>query len=127
MSLSRDIAESYVSLVSMGNDAEKVATAVVKFLKENNLQALERKVLEHVSSIEETERAYNSVQMTFAKESTDKYAKDIAKTVTGDDVEIRTETDDSLIGGFKARYKGREWDASIEGVLERLRAKLKTN
>lgn len=128
MSLSRDIAESYVFLIKEGKDAERVANATLSFLKENNLWALQEKVLAHVASIEKIEKEYQTVDIVFADDREEKHAKDVTYSLSGSsDVEFSVKIDEALIGGFKARYKGKEWDASIDGVLERLRANLKTN
>lgn len=128
MSLSRDIATAYVALIKEGNSLEDASVAVCNFIKENDLWSLKDKIVNYVEDIEREKQEYNSVDVVFAEHSEEKYSKDVAMVISESaDVDVSHSSDPKLIAGFKARYRGREWDASIAGVLERLRVHLKTN
>ncbi|MCB9805556.1 F0F1 ATP synthase subunit delta [Candidatus Nomurabacteria bacterium] len=126
MSLSRSIANSYITLCEEGNDPKVVANSVATFLKENNLISLQKNILDNVEMIEKEKENYNSLNIRSAFPLTAHTTKEIAEGLCGENkVKHRVEEDKKLIAGFVARYRGVEWDASMQGVVSRLRQLLK--
>lgn len=125
MNLSRNIAEAYKTLINEGCDVDVVANSVASFMKEFGLMSIRENILNHVSLIESEEEKYNTVVVHVADNNHKNKARKIADVLCGENYPLSTSTDSELIGGFKVRHRGKEWDASIGGVLERLRSKLK--
>jgi hypothetical protein len=69
---------------------------------------------------------YNSVEIKSAFPMTAHTTKEILESVCKDSsVKHFAKEDKTLIAGFVAKYKGVEWDASVKGVVDRLRKTLK--
>lgn len=126
MSLSRDIAASYVTLSKQGYSAEDIATSIADFLNENNLFSLKDKVLSQIKAYEEAEKYYQTAHISTAHHLSEAIQKKIAHAVSNSEgTHVSVTENKELIAGYIARYRGIEWDASLKGSLERLRADLK--
>lgn len=126
MSLSRDIADAYVTLARQGYATDTIAQAIAGFIGENNLFSLQDKILAQVKAFEDAERSYQTVHITAAHALGETLEKKIAHAVAGaEHAHVAVITEPALIAGYTARYRGVEWDASLKGSLERLRAALK--
>ncbi len=126
MGLSRDIAQAYVTLSKQGYADADIAGAIAGFVGENNLFSLKDKIIDQVKSFEDARRSYESVHIRAAHPLAEKLEKKIVAAVSGKEHAHASVTKEpALIAGYVARFKGVEWDASLKGSLERLRAALK--
>ncbi|MDR9401479.1 MAG: ATP synthase F1 subunit delta [Psychroflexus sp.] len=66
------------------------------------------------------------VSATALDQSTEKDIRKKIKELTGSEVELRKETDVSLIGGFLLKINDKQYDASVAGQFKRIRQNLVT-
>ena len=119
---SRQIATALTELVRTDKSNEAVADDLILFLKKNHLIPMLPMIMESLekkqSELEKLETAYVTLSHPI-KSSTMKDLEKIIMKKPDDPVSVSY--DSSLIGGFTARYKGREYDGSIKGQLRELK------
>lgn len=114
----------FVSLLS-GTTPEKLAKGFEKYLQTNHLEGLVPKILEYL----EIELKNHENKNVLLIQTSHEIASTVIKTIeefAGKDTAHRTnvEIEESLIGGFKAFYKGRVYDGSVKNYLQELREAL---
>ncbi len=119
---SRQIAEALTQLARSNKSTPTVVDDLLRFLKENHLtpmlpmiiESLERKSIE----LDKLETA----SVTLSHELKPSAMKDIEKIIMKRPEDSVVVTyDNSLIGGFLIRYRGKEYDGSIKGQLRELK------
>jgi F0F1-type ATP synthase delta subunit len=114
----------FVSLLS-GTAPTDLAKSFDKYLEMNHLRGLRPKVLEHLELELKDYENKNALLIKTSHEISPGIVKTIEK-FTGKDEKDRTnlEIEESLIGGFKAFYRGRVYDGSVKNYLQELREAL---
>ena len=114
----------FASLIA-GESPDKLAKSFEKYLADNHLTGLAPKVLENLETELTNYENRNSLLIKTSHEIPAGTIKTIEKFVEKDEKDrTRVETEESLIGGFKALYKGRVYDGSVKNYLQELREAL---
>lgn len=101
--------------------ADELIDACVAFLAENNLTSLAPIVLAHLQRFAEEERAFETLRIRAANELSKELEHAIKQSLGADDkTPVEYHTDESLVGGVVAEYRGKIIDSSIETILNRL-------
>lgn len=125
MTSSKHVAEALIRILDTKAPIPDVANALVSFLEENHLTAMLPMV---ISSLEKRQVELENMETAHVvlshkiKSSALKDLEKIIKKKPQDNMAVSY--DSGLIGGFLARYRGREYDGSIKGQLRELKATL---
>lgn len=122
---SKKLAKALFASLLSGTAPEKLAKSFEKYLQTNHLEGLAPKVLEYLESELKDHENKNALLIKTSHEIAPGTVKTIEKYIGKDESDkTNIETEKSLIGGFKAFYKGRVYDGSVKNYLQELRETL---
>lgn len=122
---SKDIAKALMESLSEGKDPSKLAKSFEKYLSDNHLMGLVPNIIANLEREQEKKEKGKTAEIKTSHEIATSIIKDIEKRIgkeSGDETKILVDPD--LIGGFKAVYKGKVFDASVRNYLKELREEL---
>ncbi|MBP9782586.1 MAG: F0F1 ATP synthase subunit delta [Candidatus Pacebacteria bacterium] len=90
---------------------------VVTYLKEHNLTSLLPLVLKHLYTLKRKDDERNTLIIESPFPVGDKGVQAIRRMVGNDMAEVREIENTSLLAGFLARYKSKEYDASAKTII----------
>jgi F0F1-type ATP synthase delta subunit len=125
---SKQISMAVVSLVKEKKDAEHVLEKLMTFVKKHKLENYLPQILENLrkESLKQKVKETLFVETPFdeSKESLSKIQNYIS--VSGNSP-VSHKVNKNILGGFRAYYKDKKFDGSLENVLKKLEQKLKEN
>lgn len=122
---SKNIAKALMQSLSDGTDPEKLAKSFEKYLSENHLLGLVPNIIANLEREQMKVEKGKTADIRTSHELAGSIVKDIEKRIrkeSGDATKVTV--DPELIGGFKAVYKGKVFDASVRNYLKELREEL---
>jgi F0F1-type ATP synthase delta subunit len=122
---SKQLAHYLVKSLERGGSASKLAKNFESYLLANHLQGLLPNIIANLVREQEALKQKRTLLIETSHEIKEKTVGQIEAFI-GKLSEDLTETkvDESLIGGFRATYKGRMYDGSVKHYLETLRETL---
>lgn len=114
-------AQALWRLIESGTDTKKAVHMIHDLLVSNGRQALMPRVGRAFARIAEREIEKNTATLTVAREHDEKHARKEAqaalKEIGIDIPDLKTQIDDTLIGGWRLEAKGQLIDASYKSKL----------
>lgn len=108
-----------------GTSDDAVVTAVTSFVEKRDLMHLLPDVLEQLERQSRLSHTEEGLVVTTAQEVDDSLIAAIKERISApDDVEVSAKQDPTLVGGFIARYGGKEYASFVDRDLKRLEREL---
>lgn len=116
------IARGIIKLIQLGVSEDQVFSGFKKYITHYHLQALVPNILNYLELFHAKNRENESVSLVVAHDVDEQILEDLKKFVSAPvGTEITVEKDESIIGGFIARYRNVEYDASLTTQLSRFK------
>ena len=116
---SKQLAQALFEL-SQDNSVADLDAKFFDFIEKRNLKAQLPSILYHLEKIAEVEQEKNGMQIEVAHEIKHEMASHIKKYLEAGDVKEVVKIKKELIGGFRAKWNGMIYDASIMTSLKKL-------
>ena len=121
----RAIAHSLIQAAQAGVSDDQISTVVDAFLHEYHLTDLLPAIVRQYEQLQQAALASETLTITTAFELSDELQSQISHALaSATQPPITTTVDPQLIGGFIARYQGKEYDASLRTQLNQLHTHL---
>lgn len=125
MNTSKNIAIALLGLLDEGKSAAEVTKDFMNFVQDRKLASQLPEIVRQMEKLQAERSKEKEVSIRTPYEVSKTLEKHIAEKMNAPkDTGIRTEIDETLIGGFVATYKGLEYDASLKKQLAQLQASL---
>lgn len=123
---SKNLAEAiYKISLDESLSTDKVVEKSMDYIKENKLEALLPKTINHLEEKAKKQKIWNTFSIISGKKINEDIVNDIKKRLDANNATNTLNTvDEDLIGGFVATYKGTIYDASLKNQLQLLRTVL---
>ena len=119
---SRHIAEALTELVKSKKSTQDVVDNLLTFLEGNHLTPMLPKILESLERKRVELDKLETAEVSLSHPIKPSALKDIEKIIMKKPEDpVAVSYDNSLIGGFLIRYRGKEYDGSIKGQLRELK------
>lgn len=125
---SKQLALATLSLSDENKDAKVVLEKLNKFIDKHRLESFLPQILKEIKneSLKRKESRTLFVETPFEED------KEIMSKISGlisvtEDSELSHKVNKSILGGFRAYYKDKKYDASVDSALKRLAEELKAN
>ena len=109
------------ALFELSNGKEDFSDKFLAFIKDKKLEAQLPSILYHYEKIVEQEREKNGIQIEVAHEISDKTISDIKTFLKAESLPEVVKNKKELIAGFRAKWGGMIYDASISTSLKKLK------
>lgn len=122
---SKEIAKALIESAKDGAEVNILVKNFEKFLETNHLRALIPNIQKNIDTELQNLLRENSLEIKTSHDISKKTVEMIEKFV-GKDGGAPTilEKDEGLLGGFRAKYKGRVYDGSVKNYLKELKVAL---
>lgn len=118
---SKQLARALISSVKDGTSAKTLVKNFETFIDNNNLKALVPNVVKNLERQSLEIENENTALIRVSHKIKDTTLRLIEKFIDKDKADpVKVEIDESLIGGFKANYKGKVFDGSVKNYLKEL-------
>lgn len=122
---SKQIASALMRSLEDGADIKTLASSFEEFVKENHLEALIPNIVKNIDAELKSSQKKRTIDITTSHDVKDATIQSILKFVGGGGEDpIETSIDETLIGGFRAEYKGKVFDGSVKNYLKELKEAL---
>ncbi len=122
---SKKLASALIASLEDGVEVKTLVKNFESFVDQNRLRALMPNVVKNLERMSQELENKNTALIRVSHEIKDTTIKLIEKYIEKEKSDpAKIEIDSSLIGGFKANYKGRVFDGSVKNYLKELRLNL---
>lgn len=122
---SKQLAKALISSLEGGAEVKPLIKNFEAFVTKNRLTALVPNVVKNLERMSVEIDNRNTALIRVSHETKDATIKLIEKFIDKQKPDpVKVEIDESLIGGFRANYKGQVFDGSVKNYLKELRANL---
>ena len=125
MNSPRAIARTLFREIKKTEKPEQFLGAFLALMKEKKKDYMLPSILYFFNALTVKDSDLHSLRLTFGNDPTKKTISSVQKYIdVSKDVPVTIKTDNQIIGGFIAEYKGTIYDGSVFGYIKKLKKKL---
>lgn len=125
---SKQISKAVISLTNSNDNSEEVLSKLLKFVKKYRLENSLPQILSNIKKEADKEKR----NKTLFVETSHDISKDVLSKISNyvsvpENTTVSVSKNESLLGGFRAYFKDRKIDGSVDNALKRLATRLLEN
>lgn len=122
---SAQLAKALIALSKEEKNQDKVLEKFFTFLKHHSLEGMLEGVLHELSRLSEEEKRKETLSIQTAQPLSEKSKAHIKKIIgASEKTNVEKEVREELLGGFRARYQGFEYQGSLKHQVDTLEKQL---
>jgi len=122
---SKQLAKTLQVMSKEDHSQERILSQFLKFIKNHSLEGLLPSVLNELKRNQKESQLEKSLRVESAYKLTPTDESNIRRLTNAKTAPLVTETNKELLGGFRARYQGVEYEGSLGRAVENLEKTLK--